>query len=194
VVDAALRPLAHDGGGDHFGGENQRVDVYDVSADRWHSAAPMPTAREALKLTELEGQLYAIGGRDDNATNCLSIVERYDPNRHAWETLRSMGTERENPGLASVGGRIFAVGGVSNYGGLQTSEVYDPHTDQWQPLAAQFPTSRASLVAIRGHGDNAHGDDDDGDREVILAIGGFAGGGATREATNRVEALRIPHP
>jgi N-acetylneuraminic acid mutarotase len=181
------------GGGDHFGGEDHRLDVYDVAADRWHTAAPMPTAREALKLTELQGQLYAIGGRDKNGTNRLSAVERYNPHQDSWEAVRSMGTERENPGVATVGERIFAVGGVGNDGGLQTGEVYDPNTDQWRSLVVQFSTTRASLVATHGHGDDGHGDDGLGDGEVILAIGGFAGGGATREATNRVEALRLPH-
>jgi N-acetylneuraminic acid mutarotase len=131
-----------------------------------------------MKLTELGGQVYAIGGFDDNG-NDVSTVERYDPHHDSWQAVRPMSSpQAANPGVVSVGGRIVVVGG-----GLDVSEVYDPHADRWQLLAARLPNERASLVAARDQG------------EVILAIGGFEprpSGGPL--ALDRVDALRVAHP
>lgn len=159
------------------GGDDPTVDVYDIAADSWHTAAPMPTARNLLKLIELAGQVYAIGGKDADG-NDISIVERYDPHHDSWHAVAPMGSPQgANPGAVTVGGRIVVVGGH-----LDISEVYDPHTDKWHLLAARLPTERNSLVAAREHDD------------VILAIGGFRprpSGGPL--ALDRVNALRIAH-
>ena len=115
----------------------------------------MPTARNLLKLTELDGQVYAIGGFDDNG-NEVSAVERYNPHHDSWQAVAPMGSpQAANPGVVTVGGWIVVVGG-----GLDIGEVYDPHADKWHRLAARLPTVRASLVAAHEH------------KKVILAIGG----------------------
>jgi N-acetylneuraminic acid mutarotase len=123
--------------------------------------------------------VYAIGGFDDNG-NEVSAVERYNPHHDSWQAVAPMGSpQAANPGVVTVGGRIVVVGG-----GLDISEVYDPHADKWHRLAARLPTVRASLVAAR---ENDH---------VILAIGGFRPqpSGPSPLALARVDALRIAHP
>jgi hypothetical protein len=64
------------GGGTNDGAVTS-VHVYNPQTDTFSEAAPMPTARELLKVTELGGQLYAIGGVND--TGFLATVERYTP-------------------------------------------------------------------------------------------------------------------
>jgi N-acetylneuraminic acid mutarotase len=159
------------------GGGKHRVDVYDVAADSWHTAAPIPTAGNLMKLTELDGQVYAIGGFDNHGG--VSTVERYDPHHDSWQAVAPMGSPQlANPGVVTLGGRIVVVGGS-----LDISEVYDPHADKWHLLAARLPTERASLVAAR---ENDH---------VILAIGGFRSqpSGLSPLALDRVDALRVAH-
>ena len=93
-----------------------------------------------------------------------------------WEAVTPMNTPRENPGVVSAGGRIFVVGGASDVGPLQSSEVFNPNTNTWQPIDALLPVGRGSLSAERGPGN------------VILAFGGFEPG---ITASARVEALPI---
>jgi Kelch motif len=154
------------------------VHVYNPQTDTFSDAAPMPTARQLLKATELGGRLYAIGGVND--TGFLATVERYTPATDTWETVTPMSTPRGNPGVVSAAGRIFVVGGASDvYGSvvpLQSSEVFDPNTNTWQPVDALLPVGRGSLSAERGPGN------------VILAFGGFESGVT---ASARVEALPI---
>jgi N-acetylneuraminic acid mutarotase len=75
-----------------------------------------------------------------------------------------MSTPREVPGVVSAAGRIFVVGGAGDVSGsvgpLQSSEVFDPNTNTWQPVDALLPVGRGSLSAERGPGN------------VILAFGG----------------------
>jgi N-acetylneuraminic acid mutarotase len=154
------------------------VHVYNPQTDTFSEAAPMPTARQLLKATELGGRLYAIGGVND--TGFLATVERYTPATDTWETVTPMSTPRGNPGMVSAAGRIFVVGGASDVSGsvvpLQSSEVFDPNTNTWQPVDALLPVGRGSLSAERGPGN------------VILAFGGFESGVT---ASTRVEALPI---
>jgi N-acetylneuraminic acid mutarotase len=174
-------------GGGTKDGAVRAVHIYNPKTDRWSSdAAPMPTARELLKLTQLDGRLYAIGGVSE-AGQFLATVERYDPQADSWETVAPMGTPRGNPGVATAGGRIFVVGGAGGQLGpgtvvaLTSSEVFDPQTNTWQQLDAHLPVGRGSLCAEPVSGNS------------ILAIGGFEPAGAPGSfvASTRVEALRI---
>jgi kelch-like protein 8 len=73
------------------------VHVYNPQTDSLSSdAAPMPTKRELLKVTELGGRLSAIGGRDE--TGLVATVERYTPATDTWETVAPMNSPRGKPG------------------------------------------------------------------------------------------------
>jgi len=50
------------GGGNYSCGVNSTLQAYDPVANAWTNLANMPTARYELGATELNGQLYAVGG------------------------------------------------------------------------------------------------------------------------------------
>jgi N-acetylneuraminic acid mutarotase len=153
---------------------------FDPQAGRWRPEPPMPTGRSLLKLVELGGQIYAIGGVADGAF--LAMVERYDPRKRQWRPVAPMSTGRGNPGVAAAGNRIVVVGGAGGSLGsaqaLTSSEIYDPRTDRWRVLPAQLDPGRASLISAFLVPD------------TILAIGGFPAAGPGVDATSRVDALR----
>ncbi|MGH9119093.1 MAG: Kelch repeat-containing protein [Acidimicrobiales bacterium] len=72
------------------------VVVYDPHDNAGRSVAPMPTARERLRLVTSGRYLYAIGGRDPDG-QALSTVERYDPRSDSWATMSSMSEARYLP-------------------------------------------------------------------------------------------------
>jgi N-acetylneuraminic acid mutarotase len=155
---------------------------YAPGSGSWRPEPPMPTARGLLKMIELNGDIYAIGGVVDGPF--LTTVERYDHQQRNWRPVAPMSTGRGNPGVAVAGNQIVVVGGAGGvYGSsyaLTTSEIYDPHTDRWQVLQAQLQPGRASLISALLH------------PGVILAIGGFhAPSPGVIAATSRVDALHI---
>src|SRR5215211_4009109 len=126
------------------------VHVYNPQTDTFSEAAPMPTARQLLKVTELGGRLYAIGGGND--TGFLATVERYTPATDTWETVTPMSTPRGNPGVVSAAGRIFVVGGASDVSGaVAPTPVQRSVRPEHQHLAAsrRAPPCRAGLAERR---------------------------------------------
>ncbi|MCP9452112.1 MAG: hypothetical protein NNA23_05455 [Nitrospira sp.] len=123
------------------------VYAYDPKTDQWTELAPMPTARGALAVAEVGGNLYAIGGFDRRAN--VTAVEVYDPLRNRWETRAPLPTPRDHLAVAVVDGAIYAIGGRVNgdYGrNLAVVERYDPTTDRWSRVS-DLPTARSGITA-----------------------------------------------
>jgi N-acetylneuraminic acid mutarotase len=156
---AALGGLLYVAGGlIPLGGDNfeiaKSVVVYDPERNTWRGVAPMPTARDRLRLVAAGRYLYAIGGTD-LAGESLSTVERYDPRSNSWRTMNPMLESRAVPGavattvggqgvLVVVGGAVFAADG-SFIDDRRTTEVFDLETGRWTMLDALLPTVRGSL-------------------------------------------------
>lgn len=151
--------------------------AYDVESDIWDtSLAEMPTAREHLGATSLNGQLIVVGGRWSQGN--LAVVETYDPESDRWETLPEMPTARGGFNVAAVDGAVYAAGGEAFVGAgctFDRAEVYDAETETWMRLP-DMPTPRhgLSMAGVDGH---------------WIVIGGATGaGGMTFETTSdRVE-------
>jgi N-acetylneuraminic acid mutarotase len=123
------------------------VYAYDPAADSWTERAPMPTARGALAVAELDGKLFAIGGYDGKGNS--AAVEVYDPASNSWRTLAPLPTPRDHLAVAVAGRRIFAIAGRLNrdYGqNLSVTESYDPAANQWTRVA-DLPTPRSGITA-----------------------------------------------
>ena len=99
--------------------------------------------------------VYVLGGTGAcvNAlgtyVSALSTAEVYNPRTAAWNQVSSMPTDRSRHGVAVLDGKIYAIGGLDDGSEsdietgpfllmkgafLNTADVYDPQSDQWQPL------------------------------------------------------------
>lgn len=58
-------------------------------------------------------------------------MEVYDPARNDWRMLGGMTSSRSNAGVAMIGENIYAVGGFDGNEFLNTMEMYNPETDEW---------------------------------------------------------------
>ena len=54
----------------------------DLTSNNWVTRESMPTARRGLRLAELDGKVWAIGGYGTTHTD---KVEIYDPVSDSWE-------------------------------------------------------------------------------------------------------------
>jgi N-acetylneuraminic acid mutarotase len=133
------------------------VEAYDPVADTWTKKADMPTPRNGLATSVVDGKIYAIGGW--NGSSIISTVEVYDPATDTWTRKANMLTARSYFAASAVNGKIYAIGGWTGIARISTVEEYDPATDTWTKKA-DMPTAREILSSSAANG-------------KIYAIGGY---------------------
>jgi len=122
------------------GSDGQRhldsVERYEAGEDVWHPVAPMRTARRNCGVGVLNGQLYAVGGRNESK-QVMDNIERYDSREDRWERVEhSMKTARYFLAVGVLKSRLYIVGGVDKRNtSLNSAESYDAETGRWTPVA-----------------------------------------------------------
>ncbi|MEN8163170.1 MAG: kelch repeat-containing protein [Acidobacteriota bacterium] len=141
------------GTGNFAGGWNvhSTVEVFDPATNSWHTAADMPTARDTLSVSVLDGHIYAAGGT--NQIEATATLEIYDPATDQWTTGSDMLIGRDNFATAAVDGKIYAFGGLfwdadSPYQNVSEVEVYTPSANTWEKTT-RLPDARNGMgVAV----------------------------------------------
>jgi N-acetylneuraminic acid mutarotase len=144
------------------------ADAFDPATGTWASLAPLPTARAWMGAAELEGRVYAVGGRGERMAlgHASAAVEAYDPAAGRWKSCRDMHLPRVHPAVAAAAGEVYAVGGASRVllgaGRTATSESYDPAADRWtrQPRLPR-PRMQSAVAALHDRLYVAGGREDD---------------------------------
>jgi N-acetylneuraminic acid mutarotase len=142
----------------------------------------MPTAREHLASSVIEGKLYVVGGRWE--TN-LPTLEVYDPAQDTWQGLEAMPTARGGLTTSAVNGLLYVTGGEAFPGEgctFNRVEVYDPVQGSWL-RAPDLPTARHGLTSVAFEG-----------RWYVIGGATRAGAGTFESASDRVEILIIERP
>lgn len=144
-------------------GDTDRTLIYDVSADRWGSGAPLPQGRDHLRAVVWNGRIWAVGGRDGEPTRRVDI---YDPEDDEWTFGPSLPESMSAMAVGVLRDELFVVGGedpsffgghVSNDHFMLALEAPDGEP-RWQrrpePMlavhGAAFGTSDRSLVIAGG--------------------------------------------
>jgi N-acetylneuraminic acid mutarotase len=135
------------GGFDAQGQASAVMEVYDVAADRWSSAPPMPEGRHHPGVAA-DGKVFVIGGYVPGPFPgpASDAVFAFDPAAGTWSRKRSMPAPRAAHVSVEFNGKIYSIGGVQNGVAVATNEVYDPATDSWRSLSP-MPTPREHLAA-----------------------------------------------
>lgn len=137
-----------------------RVRIYDLATGAESEGAPMPTARGALAVAVLDGEIHALGGTSGAS---VPTHEVYDPLGNSWSSAAPMRVPRNHLAAAAIGGKLYAFGGRDERTMLlDVTEIYDPATDSWSD-GAPLPTGRSGIAAAIS-----------GDR--IVVFGGEVGG------------------
>jgi N-acetylneuraminic acid mutarotase len=143
----------------------QIVEEYHPATDTWTRKADMPTARNALCVSVVDGRIFAIGGSEGIAAP-LDTVEEYNPETDTWTRKADMPTARYALSTSAVNGKIYAIGGsMGGFQALSIVEQYDPVTDIWT-RKADMPTARIHVSTSVADG-------------KIYAIGGVTGKSAS---------------
>jgi len=95
----------------------------------------------------------------------LPKVETVRAAEDSWTTMAELPTARSGLGVAVANGKIYAIGGQNGDGVLNTTEEYDPVTNEWTSKTS-MPTARSDFgIAVY--------------QNKIYVIGGTTGPGET---------------
>ena len=112
---------------------------YDPVANTWRVRAEMPTARNHFLGAEVNGKIYAIGGRLGSTfitrSSNTDITEEYDVAQDVWTTRAQMPTARSGVAGGVFKGRVYVAGGEFQNDKIMAAyrafEAYDPATNTW---------------------------------------------------------------
>jgi N-acetylneuraminic acid mutarotase len=110
-----------------------RVEVYDVEADRWSVAPRMPRGLAYFAAFESTGGILTFPG-----SNPQVALQAYEPGVLRWRLVETPPpTTRWRYAAAMAGGRVYLFGGVPRGGAadaLPTTEEYSPQVDAAAPV------------------------------------------------------------
>ncbi len=75
------------------------------------NVASMSTRRSSVGVAVLNGFLFAVGGYDGVARQCLNSVERYDSQLDEWAHMEPMTQRRSGAAVAVLDNMLYAIGG-----------------------------------------------------------------------------------
>uniref|UniRef100_A0A8D0BFX7 Kelch domain containing 8A n=1 Tax=Salvator merianae TaxID=96440 RepID=A0A8D0BFX7_SALMN len=127
------------------------MDVPNIKDFQWKTLAPLPSPRVYCSLVEAGGQVYAIGGCDDNGVP-MDCFEVYSPEANQWNSLPPMPTARAGVAVATLGKRIMVIGGVgANQMPLKIVEMYNIDEGKWKKRNSLREASMGISVTVKDY-------------------------------------------
>ena len=128
----------------------------------WEVRAPMPRARGAAVVGEIDGKIYVAGGL---AGGAVDFVDEYDPAADTWTPRAPLPVPRDHACGAVIAGILYVAGGRDAGPTTPSARVfaYNPTTDEWTEKAPML-TARGgtacgvvdgNLIVVGGEGNSA---------------------------------------
>ncbi|XP_074833966.1 kelch domain-containing protein 8A isoform X2 [Carettochelys insculpta] len=127
------------------------MEVASTKDFQWKTLAPLPSCRVYCSLVEAGGQVFAIGGCDDNGIpmNCFEV---YSPEANQWNSLPPMPTARAGVAVATLGKRIMVIGGVGmNQMPLKIVEMYNIDEGKWKKRNSLREAAMGISVTVKDY-------------------------------------------
>lgn len=126
------------------------MEVANTRDFQWKTLAPLPSRRVYSTLVEVGGQVFAIGGCDDNGVP-MDCFEVYSPEADQWTSLPPMPTARAGVAVATLGKRIMVIGGVgANQAPLKIVEMYNVDEGKWKKRNSLREAAMGISVTAKG--------------------------------------------
>ena len=118
-------------------------EVYDVYNDSWTTgqSKSFPSLLYGYSSVVFDDKIYLI---------TWDQTQIYDSKSDSWSVGASPPVNVSGAGVCATTGsmapkRIYVIGGGQGFEGIDSTQVYDPHTDTWT-LGAPMPTARLGLT------------------------------------------------
>jgi len=146
----AVLLIANDGSPVIVGGEGpdgqarDGVWRYDPDGDRWSPLPRMPQGRTEHRVAQLpDGDLLVVGGLDPQGAAAIDAF-RLDTDSGTWSTVPGPTYGRVGHQVVGVPQGVLVVGGQApGMGPVNTTQLFDPDTQEWRS-AGLFPQRSAS--------------------------------------------------
>lgn len=113
------------------------VEKYDARTNTWTETAPMQARRAYACGVALEGNLYVVGGTQDDLYSSHSSCEAFNIETNTWTYIASLCISRALAGIACVGNRIYVLGGKKNSRERTDKvEFYDREQNVWKVVGS----------------------------------------------------------
>ncbi|XP_006835555.1 PREDICTED: kelch-like protein 33 [Chrysochloris asiatica] len=135
------------GGQDFYSHSNTLASTlrWDSSQEEWEEKAPLCQARSFFPLVTLDGQLYALGGRNNGVA--LNSVETYNPELNVWRPAPELPAPCFAHAAAVLEGQLYVSGGCNeNSQYLATLLHYDPKLENSGMFLSPMGVPRAGHV------------------------------------------------
>ncbi|XP_047395721.1 kelch-like protein 33 isoform X1 [Sciurus carolinensis] len=135
------------GGQDFYSHSNTLASTlrWDPSQEDWEEVAPLCQARSFFPLVALDGQLYALGGRNDGVA--LDSVETYNPELNIWRPAPALPAPCFAHAAAILEDRLYVSGGCNGTGQYLASLLhYDPKLEKPGTFLSPMGVPRAGHV------------------------------------------------
>lgn len=118
------------------------------SSGRWFSRAPLPTPRQEIAHTVLDGKVYVCGGLAFGGVG-TALVEVFDPSFNTWSTVAPLPEPLHHLGLAVANGNIYVLGGYRGNSFVPNHKVYslNPDSNIWREKTS-MPIARGAHIAV----------------------------------------------
>jgi N-acetylneuraminic acid mutarotase len=143
--------------------------IYDPTNDSWSSAAPIPTSVFYYASAVVNNRIYIEGGEQGSSPYYSNLNQIYDPETNTWTLGESLPAPLHQAAAGATTGKLapamlYVIGGTNDgYNGVNTTQIYDPQTNNWI-LGAPMLISRLELaVAVLN--------------DTLYAIGGLSRSG-----------------
>ncbi|MES1991223.1 MAG: kelch repeat-containing protein [Pseudomonadota bacterium] len=131
------------GDGKNLGTESKNLWLYDVKTGSWSSGPDMPSDRIGLSLAYVDGKVYALGGKGNDA----SRIWAYDIADNAWSVVKSSNpAPRTDAAVIVVGNEIYVIGGREGSDPSARVDIFNPATGLWKQ-GPSLPSPREDHAA-----------------------------------------------
>ncbi|MBB3178358.1 kelch repeat-containing protein [Variovorax sp. Sphag1AA] len=121
--------------------------IYDPSANRWLTGAPLPRGANHVAVASTDQKVWAFGGFIEQNRRSDTNAYVYDIASDKWTAIAPLPRPRGAAAAVVLDGSLHLIGGASEPAAERASvswhEVYDPQADRW--------SARKPLPGARDH-------------------------------------------
>ena len=140
-----------------YAGQNPYIYTYNIDTNNWNMLDNETFNRWGVCVVSQGHKIYLVGGTNtgDSVAAGIAKVERFNPSDESFEEVAPLNEARHDAFGEAMNGKIYVAGGIQTRGQrsrlLNTCEVYDPSTNEWQLMASlRIPHHSASMVCFKG--------------------------------------------
>ena len=137
-----------------FGGRDDKCvclatcEAFDLVTKAWTALPSMSVSRFGACGVAFQGRAFIFGGYDA-VRGMTTSAECFDSTLNRWSAIAPMPTMRFRAVAVALAGRgVIVMGGIDTKDvTMQSADLYDPTTNQWEAMTWQLPKPLSRLVA-----------------------------------------------